>query len=188
MINGDTAPHSMEPQFRKLGLGNISLKKGTPTMSDAQTVCKEGEKLKPDQAHILKLFGVAMATVGHYCLSLSQFARWLTRCSSSDALAHSSRSYRRDAWTSKKGQSCTASQKQRTRSSASALSCLDVTTGLQACSVVAISVSPNVVAGSAHRSIDPVRSVLARLSSSNEKGMAVSDEGRCNLSRVKDEG
>ena len=64
MINGDTAPHSMEPQFRKLGLGNISLKKGTPTMSDAQTVCKEGEKLKPDQAHILKLFGVAMATVG----------------------------------------------------------------------------------------------------------------------------
>ena len=85
MINGDTAPHSMEPQFRKLGLGNISLKKGTPTMSDAQTVCKEGEKLKPDQAHILKLFGVAMATVGHYTVTRKTY--WLTCCPRSDALA-----------------------------------------------------------------------------------------------------
>lgn len=62
MIGDDTAPHSIEPQFRKLGLPSV-LKKGVPTMTNAHTVCKEGQKLTPDQAHLLKLFGEAMANV-----------------------------------------------------------------------------------------------------------------------------
>lgn len=63
MINDDTAPHSMEPQFRKLGMPT-SLVKGVPTLQNGDfVVCKKGDKLKVDQAHLLKLFGKPMAVV-----------------------------------------------------------------------------------------------------------------------------
>jgi mRNA turnover protein 4 len=63
MIGDDVAPHSIEPQFRKLGMPT-SLVKGVPTLKNGEyVICKEGDKLKVDQAHLLKLFGKPMATV-----------------------------------------------------------------------------------------------------------------------------
>lgn len=61
-IDGENAPHSLEPQLRKLGLPTRLLK-GIPTLSGEHRVCKEGQKLSPDQAHLLKLFHRQMATV-----------------------------------------------------------------------------------------------------------------------------
>lgn len=70
MINEDVAPHSMEPQFRKLGMPT-SLVKGVPTLKNGEyVVCKKGDKLKVDQAHLLKLFGKPMATVSYHSLTL----------------------------------------------------------------------------------------------------------------------
>lgn len=62
MINDDTAPHSLEPQFRKLGM-STSLLKGIPTLTAPHTVCKEGDTLNPNQVNLLKLFGKTFATV-----------------------------------------------------------------------------------------------------------------------------
>lgn len=74
MINDDVAPHSMEPQFRKLGMPT-SLVKGVPTLKNGEyVVCKKDEKLKVDQAHLLKLFGKPLATVSFYLLSLTLIA------------------------------------------------------------------------------------------------------------------
>ncbi|KAK2874819.1 hypothetical protein QQF64_003076 [Cirrhinus molitorella] len=53
-------PHSMEPQLRQLGLPT-ALKKGVVTLIKDFEVCKEGETLTPEQARILKLFGIEMA-------------------------------------------------------------------------------------------------------------------------------
>jgi len=61
MINDDTAPHSLEPQFRKLGM-STSLLKGVPTLTAPHTVCKEGDTLNPNQVNLLKLFGKTFAT------------------------------------------------------------------------------------------------------------------------------
>lgn len=61
-IDGENAPHSIEPQLRKLGLPT-SLVKGVPTLHSEHRVCKKDQKLSPDQAHLLKLFHVSMATV-----------------------------------------------------------------------------------------------------------------------------
>eukprot|EP00164_Ancoracysta_twista_P001069 GFYU01001395.1.p1 GENE.GFYU01001395.1~~GFYU01001395.1.p1 ORF type:complete len:219 (-),score=90.15 GFYU01001395.1:187-843(-) len=63
-------PHNMEPQLRKLGL-NTTLKNGTITIPDEHTICKKGEVLNPEQARLLKLFGIQMAEfkvniAGHY--------------------------------------------------------------------------------------------------------------------------
>jgi hypothetical protein len=69
MINDDTAPHSLEPQFRKLGM-STSLLKGVPTLTAPHTVCKEGDTLNPNQVNLLKLFGKTFATVSDlisYC-------------------------------------------------------------------------------------------------------------------------
>lgn len=52
--------HSMEPQLRQLGLPT-TLKKGIVTLITDYTICKRGEKLTPEQARILKLFGNMMA-------------------------------------------------------------------------------------------------------------------------------
>ncbi|XP_076043626.1 ribosomal protein LP0-like [Oratosquilla oratoria] len=52
--------HSLEPQLRKLGLPT-QLIRGVPTLLKDHTVCKKGDVLKPEQAHILKLFGNQMA-------------------------------------------------------------------------------------------------------------------------------
>lgn len=62
VMGDENAPHSIEPQLRKLGMPT-TLKKGVPTLANPYTICKEGQKLSPDQAHLLKLFGKAMATV-----------------------------------------------------------------------------------------------------------------------------
>lgn len=53
-------PHSMEPQLRQLGLPT-ALKKGVVTLLKDHDVCKEGDTLTPEQARILKLFGIEMA-------------------------------------------------------------------------------------------------------------------------------
>ncbi|XP_028663266.1 mRNA turnover protein 4 homolog [Erpetoichthys calabaricus] len=53
-------PHSMEPQLRQLGLPT-ALKKGVVTLLSDYEVCKEGDVLTPEQARILKLFGIQMA-------------------------------------------------------------------------------------------------------------------------------
>ncbi|XP_029908140.1 mRNA turnover protein 4 homolog isoform X1 [Myripristis murdjan] len=53
-------PHSMEPQLRQLGLPT-ALKKGVVTLLSDHEVCKEGDILTPEQARILKLFGIEMA-------------------------------------------------------------------------------------------------------------------------------
>lgn len=60
-INEDLAPHSLEPQFRKLGL-STSLLKGVPTLLTAHTVCTKGDTLNPNQVNLLKLFGKTFAT------------------------------------------------------------------------------------------------------------------------------
>jgi len=54
-------PASMEPHLRQLGL-NTRLDKGILSMSVAQTICKKGDVLTTEQAHILKLLGVKMST------------------------------------------------------------------------------------------------------------------------------
>ncbi|XP_030633140.1 mRNA turnover protein 4 homolog [Chanos chanos] len=56
----DQFPHSMEPQLRQLGLPT-ALKKGVVTLLKDFDVCKEGDTLTPEQARILKLFGIEMA-------------------------------------------------------------------------------------------------------------------------------
>ncbi|XP_018580713.1 mRNA turnover protein 4 homolog [Scleropages formosus] len=53
-------PHSMEPQLRQLGLPT-ALKKGVVTLLKDYEVCKDGDILTPEQARILKLFGIEMA-------------------------------------------------------------------------------------------------------------------------------
>lgn len=95
MINDDTAPHSLEPQFRKLGMPT-SLVKGVPSLKGGEyRVCKKGEKLKADQAHILKLFGKPMATVGLHSGILCVLAAVLTITlgSHSPHIGNSSKSY-----------------------------------------------------------------------------------------------
>jgi len=62
LINDEPAPHSLEPQFRKLGL-STSLLKGVPTLNAPHTVCSEGDTLNPNQVNLLKLFGKTFATV-----------------------------------------------------------------------------------------------------------------------------
>ncbi|XP_014785485.1 mRNA turnover protein 4 homolog [Octopus bimaculoides] len=52
--------HSMEPQLRQLGLPT-SLNRGVITLTKDYQVCKQGEKLSPEQSRILKLFGNMMA-------------------------------------------------------------------------------------------------------------------------------
>lgn len=61
-INDDPAPHSLEPQFRKLGM-STSLLKGVPTLNNPHVVCKKGDTLNPNQVNLLKLFGKTFATV-----------------------------------------------------------------------------------------------------------------------------
>ncbi|BGP45292.1 mRNA turnover and ribosome assembly protein [Rhodotorula kratochvilovae] len=61
LINDEPAPHSLEPQFRKLGL-STSLLKGVPTLNAPHTVCKAGDTLNPNQVNLLKLFGKTFAT------------------------------------------------------------------------------------------------------------------------------
>lgn len=53
--------HSLEPHLRRLGLPT-SLQKGVVMLVKDHEVCKEGEVLKPEQASILKLLGIKMAT------------------------------------------------------------------------------------------------------------------------------
>ena len=59
---GDRAPHSLEPSFRKLGVPS-RLDRGVPTLDAPYTVCKKGDKLKPDQVNVIKLLVQLLATV-----------------------------------------------------------------------------------------------------------------------------
>lgn len=62
MLGEEAAPHSLEPQFRRLGLSTY-LVRGVPTLKAAHTVCKAGDTLNANQVQILKLFMKPMATV-----------------------------------------------------------------------------------------------------------------------------
>jgi hypothetical protein len=64
-MNDDPAPHSIEPQFRKLGL-STSLTRGVPTLGAPHVVCKAGDVLNSNQVQLLKLFGKSFATVRYY--------------------------------------------------------------------------------------------------------------------------
>ena len=66
-MDSEPAAHSIEPQFRKLGLSS-KLIKGVPTLGSEHQVCQKGQKLKPDQAHLLKLFNIPMAMVSGLCV------------------------------------------------------------------------------------------------------------------------
>ncbi|KAI8916445.1 ribosomal protein L10-domain-containing protein [Entophlyctis helioformis] len=70
LMRGDTiVPHNMEPQLRKLGMPT-TLVNGAVMLKNDYTVCKEGDTLTPEQAHILKHFDHHLAefhlTVAHY--------------------------------------------------------------------------------------------------------------------------
>ena len=58
--DGEPLPHSMEAFVRKLGLPT-SLKNGVVVLERETTICREGEPLTSDQAHLLKLFGMKLA-------------------------------------------------------------------------------------------------------------------------------
>ncbi|KAM0746760.1 hypothetical protein T439DRAFT_318529 [Meredithblackwellia eburnea MCA 4105] len=60
LINEEPALHSLDPQFRKLGLVT-SMVKGVPTLNAEHTVCKEGDTLNQNQVQLLKLFGRRLA-------------------------------------------------------------------------------------------------------------------------------
>jgi mRNA turnover protein 4 len=62
-MDSEPAPHSIEPQFRKLGLSS-RLVKGVPTLNGPHQIARKGKKLTADEAHLLKLFNVPMAMVG----------------------------------------------------------------------------------------------------------------------------
>lgn len=62
MLGEEVAPHSIEPQLRKLGLAT-SLIRGVPTLSAPHVVCKNGDKLNANQVQLLKLLVKPMATV-----------------------------------------------------------------------------------------------------------------------------
>ncbi|CAO3625608.1 unnamed protein product [Cunninghamella blakesleeana] len=51
----DPMPHNMEPLIRSLGMPT-SLKNGIVTLLMPYTICREGETLTTNQAHLLKLF------------------------------------------------------------------------------------------------------------------------------------
>ena len=70
MLGEVTAPHSLEPQFRRLGLSTY-LVRGVPTLKAPHTVCKAGDTLNANQVQILKLFMKPLATVRRRPLSLS---------------------------------------------------------------------------------------------------------------------
>jgi len=54
-------PHSMEPYLRKLGMPT-KLSTGVVTLLGDYQVCREGEELSSDQAKVLQLLGIKMAT------------------------------------------------------------------------------------------------------------------------------
>ncbi|ORZ16869.1 ribosomal protein L10-domain-containing protein [Absidia repens] len=51
----DPMPHNMEPLVRSLGMPT-SLKNGIVTLHFPYTICRDGETLSTNQAHLLKLF------------------------------------------------------------------------------------------------------------------------------------
>lgn len=105
---GHVAPHSLEPQLRKLGMPT-KLNKGVPTLENEYEICKEGQVLKPDQVNLLKLFNILMAQVSFYALlwkrcwlygyKVSNQTYYLSR--SQIRYSHSSRSSQR--WLSSRG-------------------------------------------------------------------------------------
>ena len=63
-------PHSMEPYLRKLGMPT-KLSTGVVTLLGDYQVCREGEELSSDQAKVLQLLGIKMAT-----FELTLCCRW----------------------------------------------------------------------------------------------------------------
>ncbi|KAJ2077729.1 mRNA turnover and ribosome assembly protein [Coemansia sp. RSA 988] len=56
----DTFPNNMEPQLRELGMPT-RLKQGKITLDSDYVICNEGDKLTPQQTHLLKHFWEKMA-------------------------------------------------------------------------------------------------------------------------------
>ncbi|KAJ2162038.1 mRNA turnover and ribosome assembly protein [Coemansia sp. RSA 552] len=57
----ETFPNNMEPQLRALGM-HTRLKQGKITIDNDYVICEEGDKLTPNQSHLLKHFWEKMAT------------------------------------------------------------------------------------------------------------------------------
>ncbi|KAK9840031.1 hypothetical protein WJX74_002338 [Apatococcus lobatus] len=53
-------PHTLEPSLRKHGLPT-KLDRSVVTLLQNHRVCSTGERLSPDQAHLLRVFGIKMA-------------------------------------------------------------------------------------------------------------------------------
>ena len=71
VMYGDAAspfPSSMDPQLRKLGL-STRLVKGVPHLSVPQVVCKEGDKLTPEQVRLPRARGTRSSDVKGYRLN-----------------------------------------------------------------------------------------------------------------------
>lgn len=71
MRHGMNMPNNMEPLLRKLGLPT-ELKTGVMVCRQDHTVCKQGQTLTADQAHLLKHFGEQMADFKLILVSLFQ--------------------------------------------------------------------------------------------------------------------
>lgn len=65
MIDGAIASHTLEPQFRKLGMVT-TLAKGVPTLGAPHVVCREGDVLTPPQIQLFKLFGQQLSKVSSH--------------------------------------------------------------------------------------------------------------------------
>lgn len=78
MMNEHPAPHSLEPQFRKLGLATY-LVKGVPTLKAPHTVCKKGDTLNPNQVNLLQLFGKTFSEVSIHSQVPATLSRLSTR-------------------------------------------------------------------------------------------------------------
>ena len=62
-------PHTMVEELRKLGMANLRLDKGTPTLPSEYRICSAGDALTPEQCRLLKHFGHQLAVFQLHLLS-----------------------------------------------------------------------------------------------------------------------